>query len=81
MKRATLIISVLFALIFVGGMLYFPDAPIYEKDGAYIGKYGAVHSEATYERYRLWKMVVIAAFAATFISNLWWIASGKDANS
>ncbi len=78
MKRATLIVSVLFSLIFIGGMLYFPDAPIYEKNGAYLGKYGASHSEAMYERYRLWKVVVITAFVATFACNLCWIVAGKD---
>jgi hypothetical protein len=59
-------LGLLLAVVFIGGILYFPDAPIYRKGGAFVGKYGQVHPESHFLAYRYWTYGVIAVFLAMF---------------
>jgi len=63
-----LMIAALFAAVFIFGLTYFPDAPIYpDRSGGFLGKYGAVHTEEMYDHYLLWSRVTIGLFLLTFI--------------
>lgn len=68
MRVMLLVIAALFAGVFIFGMTYFPDAPIYpDKSGGFRGKYGAVHTEEMYDHYVLWSRVTIVLFLVTFV--------------
>lgn len=70
MKIITIAAAILFASIFLFGVISFPDAPIYEKDEGYVGKYGAPHTRQDFENYRGWSRAAIAAFLTVFALNI-----------
>ena len=66
MRWIVLAVAVVFAVTFVAGMLWFPDAPIRVCGERFCGKYGAVHTEQHFLAYRWWSRAVIAALLLTF---------------
>jgi hypothetical protein len=78
MRIATFVFSITFVIIFISGILLFPDAPIYQKDQIYLGKYGAIHTQDTFNDYRLWKILSITSFLISFILNFLLIISKSD---
>jgi hypothetical protein len=66
---ATCIITVMLAAVtLVYGLVKFPDAPIRETSQGYSGKQGAPHTREDYERFKLWEKLLIASFAAAFLT-------------
>ena len=70
-RRLGLIAQILFGVflvVFAYGLYRFPDAPIRQVGGQYVGKYSAIHSREDFEQLRIWERVYITTFAATFVS-------------
>lgn len=78
MKLITLIISGVFLLFFILGLLAFPEAPIYYNGSYYQGKYGGLYDQAIYDAYIYWSRLVIALFSLTFIANVYEIVVSYD---
>lgn len=70
MKTVTIIFSIFFVIIFISGIVIFPDAPIYQKGEVFVGKYGSIHTQEHFADYRLWSILTIISFLVTFILNI-----------
>jgi hypothetical protein len=51
----------------VYGVYNFPDAPIRQAAGGYVGKYGKPHTREEFEAFVLWKSVMFVAFPSAFV--------------
>ena len=52
---------------FIGGAVAFYDAPLRVEKGAYLGKWGNVHSETAYRLFNIWEPLLLGLFVATIV--------------
>ena len=57
------------AMIMAFGIFKFPDAPIRESAGGYVGKTGKAHTREDYELFNLWLKALFISFPVAFVMN------------
>ena len=68
------ILIVIVVLIMIFGIFKWPDAPIRQTPGGFVGKTGGAHTREDYELFKLWEKSLLVsvplAFAVNFIAAL-----------
>lgn len=62
----TIAASLLAAATMIYGMYYFPDAPIRQKAGAYVGKGGGPRTQEDFEAFLRWEKTMLVGFPLAF---------------
>jgi cytochrome c-type biogenesis protein CcmH/NrfG len=69
--RLLLVLTIVMCLAAAATGLYgaynFPDAPIRETAGVYVGKGGKIHTQEEFEAFVLWKQVMFIVFPSAFV--------------
>lgn len=55
-----------FAVLLISMMLLYPDAPVTAKAGQYLGKYGALHSQESFQTYTMLNRSLLASSLVLF---------------
>jgi hypothetical protein len=58
-RLLTAVISIAMAVVFLYGMVRFPDAPIHECATGFCGKQGQPHTIGDYDAFRVWQTMTI----------------------
>ena len=82
LARLLLLLTITAFLITVGTGIYgvykFPDAPIRQTAGGYVGKGGNARAQEDFDAFNLWKSVMFVAFPSAFVLAVAFvIADGK----
>ena len=72
MRGLTLGVALAFAGVFLWGVLQFADAPIAPCAQGFCGKYGAVHAQAHYQAYLVWRNAIVTLFLLAFACAIGW---------
>jgi hypothetical protein len=71
LARVLLALTLAACLLAVGAGVYgaynFPDAPLRQTAGGYVGKYGKPHTREEFEAFVRWKSAMFVAFPAAFL--------------
>ena len=63
----TIVASLLAAATMVYGIYHFPDAPIRQRAGAYVGKGGTARTQKDFEAFLNWEKTMLIVFPAVFV--------------
>lgn len=72
-----LVAAALAVATLIYGFIQFPDAPIRQTAGGYVGKHGAPYTRAHYDKFKLWEKVIFASFALTFLTGFGAVVAEK----
>ena len=66
----TLVSSLIAAATMFYGIYYFPDAPIRQVAGGYVGKGGSARTQQDFDAFLVWKKVMLFVFPSVFVFGL-----------
>jgi len=75
---ATVVGALLCAGILMYGLVEGPPAPIRQRQDGYRDRLGNTYTADDYARFQLWRRVLFAAFAGTFIAGFGWVLVSRN---